>query len=426
MTAGALLGEVHARSWGLLLGQLIRATRRPDLAEDALADAFAQAAEQWVEQGVPDNPAGWLATVARRRLVDAQRGESRRAAPEFRAAILRRSEPAGPGLPGADMDERIPLLFMATHPALAEDVRPALALRFVLGVPTEVIARLFLVPIATMAARLTRAKRRLATTGIALEVPDPRLWPDRLDDVVRSIYLAFTAGYAPGRNEVLRVADAGDAVRLAVLAADLLPGEPAPAALAALLRLHHARRDARVGPDGNPVLLAQQDRTRWHADEIADGLARLGSLAPGPGYPEELRLQALIAAFHATAVTAADTDWVGIARAYRRLEALTGSPVVRLNRAVAEGEAVGPVAGLALLRAVGERLPDNHRVELVRAELLRRDGRSDAALTAYAEALVRCPEGAERRHIAARLESLQSGKDGESGGSIRTRRGYRG
>ncbi len=407
MTAAAALGRVHSEAWGRLLGGLIRSSGRPDLAEDALAEAFAQATEQWEADGVPGNPAGWLATVARRRLLDAHRRETRHAAPQFRAAVLARRavdrpEPA----PGADLDERLPLLFMATHPALAEEVRPALALRFVLGVQTETIARLFLVPAPTLAARLTRAKRRLAATGITLAVPDPSRWPGRVDDVARAIYLAFTAGYAPGGDEVVRVADAGDAVRLAVLATELLPGNPTMEALAALVRLHHARRDARVADDGSPVLLADQDRTRWRAGEIADGLGRLTRLPPADGYPEELRLQALIAAFHATAPAAGQTDWAGIARCYQRLEALTGSPVVRLNRAVAVGHAQGAAAGLAVLRAVGEGLPGHHRVALVRAELLVRDGRVGEARAAYREALATGVTGAERRHIEGRLSSL--------------------
>jgi RNA polymerase sigma-70 factor (ECF subfamily) len=175
--------------------------------------------------------------------------------------------------------------------------------------------------------------------------------------------------------------------------------------------LHHSRRDARFGADGSLVLLADQDRTRWHGDEIVAGLRRLTALPPTDGYAEELRLQALIAAFHATAATASDTDWTGIARAYRRLEELTGSPIVRLNRAVAVGEAVGPLAGLAVLRAAGERLPGHHRVALVRAELLRRDNRPDAARQAYHEALRHAPDGAERRHIASRLASLGPAAD---------------
>ncbi|MFT4295903.1 MAG: sigma factor [Micropruina sp.] len=407
MTVGTVLGRVHAEAWGRLLGGLIRSSGRPDLAEDALAEAFAQAAEQWDADGVPGNPAGWLATVARRRLLDAHRRERRQAAPQFRAAIAARqagarTDPA----PGEDADERLPLLFMATHPALAEEVRPALALRFVLGVPTETIARLFLVPAPTMAARLTRAKRRLTQTGVALAVPDADRWPERVDDVARAIYLAFTAGYAPGGDEVVRVADAGDAVRLAVLAADLLPGQPTLEALAALVQLHHARRDARAAADGSLVLLADQDRTRWRGAEIAAGLRRLTRLQPTDGYPEELRLQALIAAFHATAATAEQTDWAGIARCYRRLEDLTGSPVVRLNRAVAVGHAQGAAAGLALLRAAGERLPGNHRVALARAELLARDGRLDEARAAYREALAAGVQGAERRHIESRLGAL--------------------
>lgn len=409
MSAGDVLGRVHAESWGRLLGGLIQSSRRPDLAEDAVAEAFAQAARQWPAEGVPANPAGWLATVAQRRLLDAWRAEQRRAAPEFRAAVAARAHPPPLPPPSAEADERIPLLFMATHPALAEDVRPALALRFVLGVPTQRIARLLLVPLPTMAARLTRAKKRLADIGAGFGVPDPARWPERADDVARAVYLAFTAGYAPGDDEVVRVADAGDAVRLAVLAADLLPDHEVVQALAALLELHHARRAARARPDGSLVLLADQDRSLWDAAAIARGLHRLTGLTPTDGYAEELRLQALIAGFHATAATASGTDWVGIARAYRRLEQLTGSPIVRLNRAVAVGEAYGAPAGLTLLRAAGERLPGHHRVALVRAELLARDGRDAEAAEAFRAALSLMPDGAERRHVEGRLRALRPG-----------------
>ncbi len=407
MNPAGVLAQVHADAWGRLLGGLIRSSGRPDLAEDALAEAFVQASEQWVLDGVPHNPVGWLTTVARRRLLDAQRRERRHAAPQFRAAIVARQSPSRTDpAPGEQSDERLPLLFMATHPALAEEVRPALALRFVLGVPTDTIARLFLVPGPTMAARLTRAKRRLAQTGIVLAVPDVSRWPERVDDVARAIYLAFTAGYQPGGDEVLRAADAGDAVRLAVLAATLLPNQPTLGALAALVVLQHARRDARVADDGVPVLLADQDRARWHHDEIAEGVRRLTSLAVTTGYAEELRLQALIAAFHATAATAAATDWAGIAQTYRRLEALTGSPIVRLNRAVAVAETAGPAAGLAVLQGIEELLPGHHRVALVRAELLLRDGRLHEAGTAFHEAINRASEGVERRHVERRLAEL--------------------
>ena len=407
MNPAGVLAQVHADAWGRLLGGLIRSSGRPDLAEDALAEAFVQASEQWVLDGVPHNPVGWLTTVARRRLLDAQRRERRHAAPQFRAAIVARRSPSRTDpAPGEQSDERLPLLFMATHPALAEEVRPALALRFVLGVPTDTIARLFLVPGPTMAARLTRAKRRLAQTGIVLAVPDVSRWPERVDDVARAIYLAFTAGYAPGGDEVLRAADAGDAVRLAVLAATLLPNQPTLGALAALVVLQHARRDARVTDDGVPVLLADQDRAHWHHDEIAEGVRRLTSLAVTTGYAEELRLQALIAAFHATAATAAATDWAGIAQTYRRLEALTGSPIVRLNRAVAVAETAGPTAGLAVLQGIEELLPGHHRVALVRAELLLRDGRLHEAGAAFHEAINRASEGVERRHVERRLAEL--------------------
>jgi len=402
----AVLDEVWREHWGRLLGHLVHQLGRPDLVEDALGDAFADAAAQWPVTGVPDRPVGWLSTVARRRLVDALRREQTARA---KASLLvgREAESVPAEFPGAEVDDRLALLFMATHPALAEDARPALALRFVLGVPTADIARLFVVPQSTMAARLTRAKRRLATSGIPFAVPDVEVWPERVDDVARSVYLAFTAGYAPGEgDDVVRAREAGAAVRLAVLAADLMPDQPVLEALAALALLQHARRDARVTAEGQLMRLADQDRDAWRRDEIDAGLARLTRLTPTYGYAEELRLQALIAAFHDTARRAEDTDWASIARTYARLEELTGSPIVRLNRAVAVGEVAGPMAGLAVLRAAGDQLPDHYRVALVRAELLRRDGHHELARAAYTEAIANCPGGAERQHIIGRLEGL--------------------
>ena len=303
----AVLGQVHREQWGRLLGRLIRTSGRPDLAEDALAEAFAQAAQQWPADP-PANPVGWLAATAQRRLVDAQRSEIRRRAPQFRSALIAAATPPAdaPPLPGDDVDDRLALLFMATHPALADDVRPALALRFVLGVPTDSIAALFLVPTSTMAARLTRAKRRLAEVGAAFRVPDPAVWPDRVDDVARALYLAFTAAYLPGDDGAQRLSDATDVVRLTALAADLMPTSEVLQALAGLVQLHHARRYARFAHDGTPVLLAQQNRARWRTDETNAALERLTALPPTDGYAEELRLQALIAAFFAVAETITD------------------------------------------------------------------------------------------------------------------------
>lgn len=405
--AHRILARVAREDWGRLLGRLIRRHGRPDLAEDALAEALASAAEQWPRRGVPDNPGGWLMTVAGRRTLDVIRAEANARGKAHLLAMAEQVPRHHAAGPGAEQDERLPLLFMATHPALAPDVRPALALRFVLGVPTADVAALFLVPTATMAARLTRAKRRLRTIGAGFEMPDLEVWPERVDDVARAIYLAFTAGYAPRAGErVVELTATAEAVRLSVLAAGLLPTEPALTALAALLTLQHARRDARTDAEGALIRLGDQDRTRWRREEIERGLAWLASLAPMTGYAEELRLQALIAAFHATAQTAAATDWPGIARTYARLEQLTGSPIVRLNRAVAVAEASGPMAGLRILRAVTDELPGHHRVHLVRAELLRREGDLEGARAAYDQALALCPDGPERRHLQAQRAGI--------------------
>lgn len=396
--------------WGRLVALLVARFRRLDIVEDALADAFAEAARRWPHDGAPANPPGWLHTTARRRCVDRLRAESvavRRAPLLAVPEVVPMTEPDEDGhIP----DERLRLMFTCCHPALAPDVRAALTLRFVLGVPTREIARLFLVPEATMAARLTRAKKKVVAAGIPFAVPGPDRLDARLDVVASVVYLVFTAGYAPGAGpDVVRVTLSGEAVRLGRLLDELLPGRAVVRALLALMVLQHSRRDARTDADGRVVLLPDQDRTRWHKDEIRAGLDLLAGVPPSSGLAEEYRLQALVAAEHARAARAADTDWRTIARTYAALEALTGSPVVRLNRAVAVAEAAGPTAGLALVDGLGDALPGNHRVALVRGELLLRLGRTGEAATALDEAATLCPNDAERQHILARRDAAVAG-----------------
>ncbi|WP_454294370.1 RNA polymerase sigma factor [Salana multivorans] len=393
--------------WGRLLGLLVGRFRDVDLAEDALADAFEAAARVWATGGVPDNPPAWLLTAARRRGLDRIRAAetARRALPLLVVDRLREVETGRTDtqdvaeevvdvVDAAVTDDELRLLFLACHPALAPESQAALALRLVLGLPTAEIARLFLVAEPTMAARITRAKKKVATAGIPFAIPPQECFDSRVEVVVQAVYLCFTAGYAPGQGEaVLRADLAGEAIRLGRLLRDLLvrrsppraPNEPAqtlsePAqavtALLALMLLQHSRRDARVAPDGSLVLLADQDRDAWHAGEIAAGLDLLTGLAPSAGRVEELRLQAVIAARHATAPRADATDWAAIARDYAALERLTGSPVVRLNRAVAVAQAEGPRAGLDLLTGLDELLPRSHRLPAVRGELLARAWRA--------------------------------------------------
>lgn len=390
------LGEVWRAEWGRLLALLAARFRDVDLAEESLAEAFEAAARTWPADGVPADPAAWLHTVARNRALDRLR----------RAGTARRALPllvVPPGEPAAE-DEELRLLLLTCHPALAPDTQAALALRLVLGLPTEEIARLFLVPTATVAARITRGKRKIARAGLPLAMPADL--EGRVEIVLRTLYLCFTAGYAPGDGaDVLRADLAGEAIRLGHLFARLLGRRRAGVdALLALMILQHARRDARVGPDGALVLLADQDRARWRRDEIALGLELLARVPAGAA--EELRLQAVIAAAHCVAPSDAGTDWPGIARAYAALEALTGSPVVRLNRAVALARVAGPEAGLALLDGLDDVLPSSHRLPAVRGELLARAGRADAARAELGLAVERCGNEAERAHLRARLEGL--------------------
>jgi predicted RNA polymerase sigma factor len=433
--SGTDVGQVWRDEWGRVLALLVAQYRRLDLAEDALGDAFEAAARTWPEQGTPANPPAWLLTAARRRIVDRLRAEAvavrRHPLLVVDAEVQQRAQTvlADPG--GLVPDERLRLLLLCAHPAVAPEAAAALSLRLVLGVSTEDIARLFLTSRATMAARLTRAKRKLVVSGVRLAVPDESHLAERVGVVASVAYLAFTAGYAPGSGpDPVRVDLAAEGIRLARVAADLLPGRPMLSALVALMLLQHSRRDARVargvraGADGRDggekdgercearlVLLPDQDRSRWHHDEIAEALRLLEEvLASGAAAADartrELTLQAMIAAEHATAATAADTRWDRIAAIYAELEEVTGSAVVRLNRAVAVAEEQGPEAGLTLLEGLDTRLPGSHRLPATRAALLERAGRLDAAAAAYDQALERCANAAERRHLRAARDGL--------------------
>ncbi len=396
--------QAFRAEWGRLLSLLVARTRRLDLAEDALGEAFARASDRWASRGVPANPAGWLYATAYRHVV----GQLRAEATAGRKAPLLAVRPGW--VPPDDepeelADERLQLILLCCHPALPLASRSALALRLVIGTPTEQVARLFLVPLPTMAARLTRAKKKIVLAGIPLGAPLADELRSRLDEVCRTIYLAFTAGYTPGAGpDLLRADLAGDAVRLATVLHQLVPDCAPARATLALLLLQHSRRDARLR-GGHLVTLADQDRSLWHHDEIRAGLGLAAALRPGEGYAEELRLQALIAAEHARAPTAAATDWATIARHYATLEARTGSAVVRLNRAVAVAEAEGPRAGLALLAGLDDALPDNHRVAAIRAELARRAGDTELARASYRAAIDLCANDVERAHLRAGLDA---------------------
>lgn len=399
------LAAIHRAEWGRLSSLLVARTRRLDLVEDALAEAFARAAARWPVDGAPANPVGWLYTTAHRQILGALRAEAMAGRKAPLVAIRPGWVP--PDDPSDSLaDERLHLILLCCHPALPSESRSALALRLVIGTPTEEIARLFLVPTTTMAARLTRAKKKIVAAGIPLGAPLADELDARLDEVCRTIYLAFTAGYAPGAGaDLLRADLAGDAVHLATVLHQVVPSAPTVRALRALLVLQHARRDARAS-GGRLVTLAEQDRSRWRRDEIRLGLELLDRLEPGDGYAEQLRLQALIAAAHATARTADDTAWAEIAGHYESLEALTGSAIVRLNRAVAVAEARGPDAGLALLAGLDDLLGDHHRLAAVRGELAVRAGDRELAVASYRAAIERCRNEPEREHLRSRLAEL--------------------
>ena len=395
-----MLESLLRDEWGRLLALLVAQYRRLDLAEDALGDAFEAAARTWVSP--PDNPAAWLLTAARRRVVDRLRTEAvaarRRPLLEVEASVQERAQRVMADAGEVVVDERLRLVLLCAHPSLPAPSAAALTLRLVLGVSTEDVARLFLVPTPTMAARLTRARKRLA--GESFEVPDD-LAP-RVAVVADVAYLAFTAGYAPGSGpDVVRTELAGEAIRLVRVLRSVVPYADAELdALLALMLLQHSRRDARVA-GSSLVLLPDQDRTRWHLDEVAEALELLRPWVSAP--PSAYLLQALIAAEHAIAVSAAATAWDRIVARYDELLALGDSGVVRLNRAVAVAELSGPEAGLTALDGVV--LP-GHRLPATRAELLARCGRLAEARSAYDEAIGRCSNLAEQAHLIERRALL--------------------
>ncbi|WP_299050317.1 DUF6596 domain-containing protein [uncultured Nocardioides sp.] len=400
------LDALHREQWGRLLALLVARFGRLDLAEDALSEAFEAALRTWGVDGVPANPAGWLMTVARRRVLDRLRAEAvrARAQPVLEVEASRAQEAervlASAGEEVGAVDERLRLVLLCAHPALARESAAALSLRLVVGVPTEEVARLFLVPVPTMAARLTRARKRLAAERF--EVPTGAALRDRLGVVADVAYLAFTAGYAPSSGPDLHRPDlTSEAVRLVRVAREVAPTSPDLDALLALVLLQHSRRDARLDDVGRLVLLPDQDRSRWHHAEVVEAVDLLTPLATAPATP--YLLQALVAACHATAARAEDTDWPRIVSLYDELVALTGSPVVRLARAVAVAEADGPAAGLALLESL---VVPGHRLPAVRAELLARLGRADAARASYDDALAECRNAVEAAHLARRRAAL--------------------
>ncbi|WP_240796596.1 DUF6596 domain-containing protein [Streptomyces sp. RFCAC02] len=402
------LGRAWTEERSRVVATLIRLTGDWDLAEECAQEAFARAVERWPLDGVPRRPGAWLTTTARNRAVDRLRRDATEAAGLRTLAVLTpgAEEPADGGEPWDGMpDDRLRLIFTCCHPALSREARVALTLRTVAGLSTATIARAFLVPEKTMGQRLFRAKSRIRHAGIPFRVPPAEALPERLGSVLAVLYLLLTEGYAatPGDGPE-RSGLADEAVTLARLLARLLPDEPETGGLLALALLHTARRAARFDGAGRFVPLERQDRALWDGERIVEGVAVLErALAQGRAGPYQV--QAAIAACHATAARAEDTDWPQIALLYGELAALTPGPVVELNRAVAVAMADGPAAGLALLDPIvaDGSLRGYHLLPATRADLLRRLGRRADAAAAYRDALVLATAPEDRDYLRARL-----------------------
>ncbi|MCO1656164.1 RNA polymerase sigma factor [Pseudonocardia humida] len=403
------VADAHRHEWAAVLAATVRVTRDLDLAEECVQDAYAAALDSWPRTGVPARPAAWLTTAARHNALDALR----------RAGTLRTKlhllvePPAGtgePDLPGDPVvhDDRLRLVFLCCHPALAPEAQVALTMRLACGVPTPDVAAAFLVPVATMAARLTRAKKKIVAARIPFRMPPAAELPDRLDAALSAVHLQFTTGHTAPAGPVLTRDDvAGRAVDLARLLHALMPDEREVRGLLALLLANHARRGTRTAPDGRLLLLAEQDRSAWDHELIAEADALVVGALRG-GRPGRFALQAAIATLHASAPSYGATDWAQILQLYDELARVWPTPVVALNRAVAVAMVDGPAAGLARVEELDREggLAGYRYLPAVRADLLRRLGRAAEAAAEYERAAAMADNEAERQFLRDRRSEL--------------------
>jgi RNA polymerase sigma-70 factor, ECF subfamily len=408
-----LVDRLFRQERGRAVATLIRVLGDFDLAEDAVQEAFIAALRVWPARGVPGNPGAWITTTARNHAIDRLRRERRLL--EKTEALQQLADLEALGGDETDMsgipDDRLRLMFTCCHPALSMEARVALTLRTLGGLTTGEIARAFLVGEPTMAQRLVRAKRKIQGAGIPYRVPPPALLPERMSGVLAVLYLVFNEGYSATSGPLVRTDLCDDAIRLSRMLCELSPDEPEARGLLALMLLQHSRRAVRATSEGDLVLLEDQDRARWDQDMIDEGLALLDR-AMSERRPGPYQIQGAIAALHARAPRAEDTDWPQIAGLYSALAAMSPSSVVMLNRAVAIAMADGPEHGLRLIEELAGELQGYHLFHAARADLLRRTGRREAAAAAYARALALATNESERSFLQRRLAEVTASPTG--------------